>query len=308
MIHRRRKSLLTILVVLSFFLYINWFVSLSTTNHILNDKNQDLRLDQAAAIKRRELKFEAFEAYAEKETPENSIQSSISSSSSTKYAKTTSFSVPLIDTDPKISQFILLTPKKVDSKSVQISTGKIDQSDLGSILQVLFTFNAYLVDVDMLNTLKFKDEELNNKNKNKLEILKHSRYEIFTFSNVKHFYNQKNDTNNEPVFITMGIDYDRAETLAQAFLNNPLFTDLKKCHLVQSTNSYADKTILSSLYIVCNENRLLIQIALFYRRGSFYWIAQDEFKLEELNFENKNMKKIFGDKPRAINRYKCFKI
>ncbi len=51
--------------------------------------------------------------------------------------------------------------------------------------------------------------------------------------------------------------------------------------------------VLTSLYVEC-EN-LVIHIAILYNRGNFLWIGGDDYV--------KNLKKIFGDVPRSINKY-----
>ena len=65
-----------------------------------------------------------------------------------------------------------------------------------------------------------------------------------------------------------------------------------KCDFLQAGSDYNQKSILASLYIVCN--KLVIQIAIFYKRGLFLWTASDNYDV--------GRPKAFGDRPRAINK------
>jgi hypothetical protein len=73
-----------------------------------------------------------------------------------------------------------------------------------------------------------------------------------------------------------------------------------KCEYLQAGSNYGQNNILASLYIKCH--KLLIQVAIFYKRGSYFWISPDSYKIEGEE-ESKGLGKVFGDKARAINKY-----
>jgi hypothetical protein len=67
-----------------------------------------------------------------------------------------------------------------------------------------------------------------------------------------------------------------------------------KCEYLQASSLYNQNNILASLYIKCN--KLVIQVSIFYKRGSYFWTSPDNYKITG---------KRFGDRARAINRYEA---
>ena len=62
-----------------------------------------------------------------------------------------------------------------------------------------------------------------------------------------------------------------------------------------SENNSSNKLTISNIYIECGRH-LTIQISIFNERSSFYLIEKDDYKPKN------GIKKMFGDKPRAINK------
>ena len=52
-------------------------------------------------------------------------------------------------------------------------------------------------------------------------------------------------------------------------------------------------TILTSIYIKCNQ--VTTQLSIFYPRGNFLWVPED-------NFQAYGHKKMFNDYPRGFNK------
>ena len=121
-----------------------------------------------------------------------------------------------------------------------------------------------------------------------------SELEKYFNSNQKETLNQnkkKHDEFEDEVYLTFGVSFDNVRTLDRILLYN--FN--QKCKYRQISTSYSEvdeKFILASLYIVCN--KLIIQVAVFYTRGDFYWIPYDSY------FSGN--KKLFGDKIRSMNK------
>ena len=71
------------------------------------------------------------------------------------------------------------------------------------------------------------------------------------------------------------------------------------CEITESTGLFIDKTVPTIFFIKCTS--YVIQLSIFYKRGDYYWIGDDNTK--------KSKPKWFGDFPRGINEYfQCFVV
>ena len=67
------------------------------------------------------------------------------------------------------------------------------------------------------------------------------------------------------------------------------------CNLIEKIGIYRDKLVTTIFYINC-KNTSIVQISVFYKRGDFYWIGDDD------NQSKQSQAKYFGDIPRAMNK------
>ena len=65
-----------------------------------------------------------------------------------------------------------------------------------------------------------------------------------------------------------------------------------KCQIKKTFSSYFDKKIVANIYFICPQ--VTAQLAVFYKRDTFLWVGADESSLTST---------VFGDVPRAINKY-----
>ena len=68
---------------------------------------------------------------------------------------------------------------------------------------------------------------------------------------------------------------------------------IDSCEYKHEASNYYGRTILASVYIFCP--KIIIQIAIFYKRGKFLWIPNDFYRF--------GRSKYFSDIPRSLNRF-----
>jgi hypothetical protein len=153
---------------------------------------------------------------------------------------------------------------------------KLNDDELVSLFKLFISHKVFLIDVNRLKELK----ALFN-----LNVATESSYSANKVILKLPSYHLK----NEIVYITFGINLHDFEQFHQSLEQN---VNKQKCDLVYGVNEYSEEKVLTNMYILCE--KLTAQIALFYERGSFLWIGDDHYRFTD--------RKVFGDKPRALNK------
>lgn len=282
MLMRRNKGLLTLALVVSFFLYVNWFVSISNWslssagvgtesghNVEFNFIKNELRVLKSRVNERKKhtsggggVLFELVDAY---ESNEKALQ---------------------INKFPKYDQFLLIVDSNQDQvhrvvEAAESTELPLDHQEIASLLRILHLNKAFLAEKNMFTEIKFKDVGLNVSEPLKAFNIDQTTYKVFSLTKL-------NDRKQR--LVTFGIEFNNVEAL-----NKHIVKSLPtKCEYIQSGSEYNEKRILASLYVSCST--LTIQIAIFYTRGSFLWISSDSYTPPAADT------KLFGDKARAINK------
>jgi hypothetical protein len=234
---RRRKSIITLLFILSFFLYVNWFISISSwssdgnSKHWRDNSQNRLEIDIINAAfdkgglralrkgqQSQQILFELFEAYEVNEKIEVSNSERLSDKkSSDKHAA----SDPSAQDDKNSNQFLLISTRDLsDQNQVQVilpvksanSVSKLDRQELTFLFKLLFRNRAFVADVRLHNEVRFKDSTLSLASQ--LESSTHADdalgYEILTMKSISGYLDKENQNN---VLVTFGIHYNNVESL-----------------------------------------------------------------------------------------------
>ncbi len=126
------------------------------------------------------------------------------------------------------------------------------------------SIEAFLIDIDFLKT------EINNN---------------YNFEFIL------NKTSNNLIF---GVLFDKYNY--QLKLNSIVNYGIK-CEVTSVKGNLNDKIVMTNVYIICNN--LNIQLAIFHRRGEYFWIGSDVHGIKEIKKKN-----FFGDVDRAMNLFK----
>jgi len=152
----------------------------------------------------------------------------------------------------------------------------LNDDELVSLFKLFISYKVFLIDVKRLKELKAQFN---------LNVATESSYSVNKVILKLPSYH----LNKGFVYITFGIhlhDFEQFHKSLEQKVNK------QKCDLVYGVNDYSEEKVLTNMYILCKN--LTVQIALFYERGSFLWIGDDHYRFTD--------KKVFGDKPRALNK------
>jgi hypothetical protein len=153
---------------------------------------------------------------------------------------------------------------------------KLNNDELISLFKLFIAHKVFLIDINKLKELKASFD---------LNVATESAYSVKKIILKLPSYHLKKDF----VYTTFGIHLADFEQFQQDL---ELKVNKQKCDLVYGVNDYSEEKVLTNVYILCK--KLTVQIALFYERGSFLWIGDDHYRYTD--------KKVFGDKPRALNK------
>jgi hypothetical protein len=169
---------------------------------------------------------------------------------------------------------------------------KLSGDELAAIFAMLYKNNVFITDLTMLNELQLVKKkgravrEQPPKNVSAVTRVK-------TMRKVSAYLNDEFEPGSKFIYMSFGAsDLNLLKRLDRDMLYNMN----SKCKYRQASTNFSDveeKYALSSMYIICY--KLVIQIAVFYTRGHFYWIGVDRFY--------KGKEKVFGDTNRAMNKY-----
>ena len=263
---RRRKGFFTAIFLTSCFFYFNWLLNISVLTNI---SQVSLNIN-AKQIKKRHDDLHVFEVIE---------------------------GYDLLDQSNKNKDhFILLASKetktdKLNNDGVTVANDKkLTKVELNAVFDLFYKNEVFLIDVNLLKNIQLADAESQSTSipqfqpGSKLNKIK-------AFDTIDNYLNNPEaDLSTELSYlITFGVNYKSFDSL-----NRDLVEKLNpSCKFKQMTGIYVKENVLTSLYVECKQ--ITLQISVFYERGSFYWIGSDTHSL-------KNNKKVFGDKPRAMNR------
>jgi hypothetical protein len=229
---RRRKGIITLLFILSFFLYVNWFISISNWSGS-DEGGGSKRSEQQGSIeldlknagdlralekgqKSQHILFELFEAYEVNEKIEVS-----------NTANNNKEEDPLKKPTPpsENAQFLLISTKDLSQNQNQVQVilpvkedqeaSQLERQELNFLLKVLSRNKAFIADKRMFDEIRFKDTTLSlasqlesSSDANAVSLA----YEILTMSSIRS-YLDKDNNNDKSVLLTFGIHYNNAESL-----------------------------------------------------------------------------------------------
>jgi hypothetical protein len=192
-----------------------------------------------------------------------------------------------------INKFVVVTRFDLNTSYTKIpltsSNEKLDKTELSDLIEMLFSSQAFLADAKILNETEFVDASITKKTK----LSSHAIYKIRNFAQIGQYL--KNSTNST-TFLTFGFEIETLQKLKD--FEYKLDRDLNpKCAIqkasVQNEILIKSKSILAGFYIHCN--KLVVHLAVFYTRGAFFWISNDDYS-------DKNASRVFGDRPRSMNK------
>lgn len=184
----RRKSVLTLISIISILIYINWFInikSLKRSSIIQKDENVKLyRLVETYSDENEHQQHDQFE------------ENHFVNDNNRKSKQTDDFSHP--------SQFIVLAPKDVNNngddqqatKEIK-KLDKLNETELFNVFQIIYSHKAYLIDINKLKILK----QISNTFHSPLDLIMYNFTHIFELSDYLKL--DKNDSRE--FFFSFGI-------------------------------------------------------------------------------------------------------
>jgi hypothetical protein len=247
---RRRKSLLTLLFILSFFLYVNWFISISNwsngsnKHHDRPDSHENLELDmidgdlrllKKAGLnnnhnnnnnnKKQQIIFELFEAYEVNEKIQLTNER-VKAASATNNNKNNDNE---INKKGAVNQFLLISSKDSvgtgDQDNVQVISSptaavsveaaeKLNRQELNFLLKLLFRNRAFVADTNLHDEIRFKDSTLSTASNLESSTVADDAlgYEIATMNSIGAYFGLKEKFLPD-LFLSYGILYSNVESL-----------------------------------------------------------------------------------------------
>ena len=237
---RRRKSIITLLFVISFFLYVNWFISISNWPSLKQlqqqrkssklYRNVEMKLIKAAfnehdlkllpKAHQRQIIFELFEAYElNKPVKKNSVKNKAADDEELKEEqRNKNERVKQKVTAAHLNQFLLISAKdltlhnqnQVITPSVNSGGDKVNRHELNFLFKLFFSNEAYMVDLELLDQIHFKSPRVNRS----LELEPSEsefKYDVRKMETIKNYI--EDETSQQKVFITLGINFQNVESL-----------------------------------------------------------------------------------------------
>jgi hypothetical protein len=170
----------------------------------------------------------------------------------------------------KKSRFKLVKINRNEEMVTNNRLARLDKSEINKLFSYLYSNRAFLSDVQFLKEFELSDND-----------------------SIKIVDEYSENENKEAVFLTFGIVYKSLLELKD--LENEFFDSSfsSKCDFKKSfvENKSLEGNVLASFCLVCQD--LVVHLPVFYSRGDFFWISHDDFVFS---------KKVFGDKPRSLNK------
>ena len=153
----------------------------------------------------------------------------------------------------------------------------VDESQLKSILALLFNSDAFLTNANLLNRILLMQQQTVDTN---------DHYNL----NLIDSFLVRDELGNSELILNFGLNLSSLTLFIAALGADD--SPLKSCTKYEMKGQFVDDTIATNVYLRCE--RLLVQVSIFYERGTFLWIGSDDFKLDE---------KYFGDIDRAVQKF-----
>jgi hypothetical protein len=192
----------------------------------------------------------------------------------------------------EMNKFIVVAQDELKNhthpKNPSKSNKTLSKLELRDLFKIFYFNRAFLADAAILSRTEFVDASINLKTK----LSSHAIYKTKAFQQIDKYLNKHS---SEAIFLTFGYKYEGLEELRN--LKNDLNSNLNaECtfheEFTKSESLSLNRNFLTGFYIHCNQ--LVIHLPIFYIRGAFLWISNDNF--------GKNYPKVFGDKHRSMNK------
>jgi hypothetical protein len=189
-----------------------------------------------------------------------------------------------------INNFRLVKIRKSHEKPHTSASKKLSEPETGELLNFLYSNQAFLVDLDLFTQLTSTNSEIDSTILQTDKVNKIKRY--------KKLDELIDNKSNKKLFMSFGIVYESVYQLKEIGAEYSKSSFSFKCEFKRASTLIRDfvaenETVLTGFYLSCKD--LLVHLALFYKRGDFHWVSNDDY------FHG-GVKTTFGDKARAFKK------